>query len=241
MSFLGLEWVETHVMAKAAPSDFFRNDLSSRDRQDLQSIRVIRLAEMLHNLQYTSGFAKVLQVLKSDSVEASYAELEVAKLLAWKGQPFRFVTPRGVRGEDYDLEILVNGQIVCADTKCKLETTPRTDQTLYETLREGRKSVPPDKPGILFVKLPQTWIDTFDDSAQILERVCKRYFSNTGRIVSVKFYFQLTMSESDGVGSIYMSKEYDNPRARHASAANWTMLQDMQPSPDWLDLVTVCE
>ena len=87
--FLGLSWVESHVMNKAAPTDFFRNDWSTDERRDVHFRRVIDFAEMLYNLQWTEGFERLLLQLNDNlGIEGTFAELEVGKLLMIHGVAF---------------------------------------------------------------------------------------------------------------------------------------------------------
>jgi hypothetical protein len=56
--FLGLPWMERHVMGKAAPTDFFRNDWASSRRTDVHVLRLVSLANLLANLQFGQVFGR---------------------------------------------------------------------------------------------------------------------------------------------------------------------------------------
>src|SRR5262249_53264970 len=77
---------------------------------------------------------------------------------------FKFVTPTGVKGKDYDVGIeYTDGREACADAKCRLEGTELRADTVKNSLNKARSNnLPPDKPGIIFVKVPQTWLERED-------------------------------------------------------------------------------
>src|SRR5690606_11414564 len=73
--FLGRSWALTHL-PKDAPTDFFRSNFAGDvNRFQTHLFRVMRLAEMLVNLQRVSGLDSVIsQILHR--VEAGYSEIE---------------------------------------------------------------------------------------------------------------------------------------------------------------------
>jgi hypothetical protein len=237
-----VDWTETHIVGDTAPTDFFRNQ-QPPDRY-VGMVRAIHLAEMIINLRFIRGFHKVLAMLKEGDIEASFAELEVGKLLAMNSRQFSFNLPTGIKGSDFDLEIRVGNLLICGDTKCKLEITERTKQTLIDSLRKAQRQFPPDRPSIVFVKLPQTWNPNGLDVStwQLIQEVCDEFFRGTGRVVSVVFYFSLTieLDGSDAVGYL-MAKEMLNPNHRFDKDIDWSVISDVpEPPPHWLNLVRVC-
>jgi hypothetical protein len=247
--FLGLEWMEKYVMGKTAPTDFLKNDASTVERVGMHKIRVIHLAEMLYNLRIVQGFRKIVEMIKGGDIEAAFAELEVSRLVLLSGRPFRFVEPTGTRGENYDLEILFGKEKACADTKCKLETTEADDATIYGALHDARDQLPKNEPGIFFVKLPQTWnpggMNLHTDA---MERAANKFWRNTGRIVSVKFYFSLALEIPEGTAPVLIIKEFINPNRRFDRDINWNMFDEItlpgsieaKPIKNWADLIKMC-
>jgi hypothetical protein len=198
---------------------------------------------MLLNLRSVSGFPKVLAMIKAGDIEAGFAELEVGKLLAINSRKFEFNLPTFIKGEDFDLEIRFGNMTACADTKCKLEDTKRSVGTLIESLRKAQGQLPADRPGIVFVKLPQTWNpDGLDGShSDAIQEVCEKFFRGTGRIVSVVFYFSLTLDFGSESAGYLMSTERINPNHRFDQNVDWRVLSDVrEPPPHWLDLVRIC-
>jgi hypothetical protein len=246
--FLGIDWLEQHVMGTSAPTDFFRNDWATSERKNVHVLRVIQLAEMLLNLQPVPDFREVIDKLKTDpAVEATFAELEVGRLLFLNRVPFRFVKRRQRKGSDYDLELNLNGVIVCADTKCKLESTARGLDTIVTSLKDGRKQLPNDKPGMFFVKVPQSWNPQGDDFSHIkdFDEIAKMYFFGTGaykgteHVVSIAFYFSLAL-DFGTTASILLAYEVENPRHRHTKEVNYKILGSPDTSK-WIDIKAACE
>jgi hypothetical protein len=94
-----------------------------------------------------------------------------------------------ISGKNYDVELFhPNGELICADTKCKVETTAISDATVAHTLRHAqRKQIPSDGNGIIFVKVPQRWMDAdgregFKDR---FRRITRAFFNGTTRVVSL--------------------------------------------------------
>lgn len=241
IAYLGTQWVDRNVMSLEAPTDFFQNDCATVDRQHIHTVRVVELAEMLLNLQAVRGFDTVLKKLHDDSVEAGFAELETGRLLAASRVPFRFIEATGVKGADYDLEIIYAGEVVCADTKCKMETTERGISTLVNSLRVARSQVPKDRPGVIFVKTPQTWNpDGRDDSLlKDFERASAALGSE--RIVAVYFYNSLTLNFGPhSVGAVIV-KSFLNPRHKFRKDVAWDKILEgvTEPMPSWLNITEI--
>jgi hypothetical protein len=166
-AFFGQEWLDRNLLASAPSPDFLRRNPESLDDAHAHFSRVIFLAEGIFNLQRVSGLENVLDQLRANDLESAYAELDVGKVLSVYGLAFRFVKPQKVRTKDYDVELFHhNGQLCCADTKCKAETTDSRGETIMRTLKHGRGQLPKDKPGIILMKVPQRWIESPDFEPQ---------------------------------------------------------------------------
>src|SRR5262249_31736951 len=62
--------------------------------------------------------------MRAGQVEATFAEFDFARFLYLHDIAFKFVTPTGVKGKDYDVGIeYTDGREACADAKCRLEGT----------------------------------------------------------------------------------------------------------------------
>jgi hypothetical protein len=157
----GLAWLNENI-APSATSSFFVNNHATAEKFATHLTRVINLAEMLFNFQWIPGYAEcIVQFKTTELIESTYAELDIARLLMAYSHKFIFNVRQNRRGEDFDLLITCpNGIEVCAETKCKLEETPFTEDTLRRVLEHARyQNLPRSRPGMIFTKLPQKWIE----------------------------------------------------------------------------------
>lgn len=157
--FLGPKWVQQRVFTTGKGDRYLRTHADALLDKFKHQDRVIALGEMLFHLQSIHGFqSRARQLRNEQSVESTMAELEGAKHLLRKAIPFRFVRPRGVKGQDYDLEIaLPNARLPC-DSKCKVESTGLRATTITDSIDAAGSQLPTDRPGVVFMKLPESWV-----------------------------------------------------------------------------------
>jgi len=92
------------------------------------------------------------------------------------------------KGSDYDVEVFYpDGFAEPADAKCKFETTEINPQSILISLEKARKQLPDDRPGIIFTKVPQSWVADVGLAVQMVD-IGLKFMRNTDRIVSIKFY-----------------------------------------------------
>ena len=114
---------------------------------------------------------------------------------------FEFVTPSGIKRQDYDLAItLGDGTQICGETKCKMEDAKITIRTLKDSLSAAKRQLPEDVPGIIFVKYPRTWVakPSFVDEMRAL---ASRVLERSPAIASIKFYASHVVEEVQSDGS----------------------------------------
>jgi hypothetical protein len=155
---LGEEWLERHISLHALQPGVLNIRNQESEEAEIAKMRMVELSESLFNLRHIHGIAGCLEKMKTEpNPEPFIAEIHIAKMLYANDWPFSFITPRGREGYDYDFEIDCYGHIVCADAKCKIEETPLSARTITRTLTKKKNQLPPDAPGIFFVKFPQRW------------------------------------------------------------------------------------
>jgi hypothetical protein len=161
---------------------------------------------------------------KASLIESTYAELDIARVLITHQVNFRFNERKMKKGEDFDLLITFpNATKVCADTKCKLESTPFSEQTIRNSLDDLRKrNLPKNMPGIIFAKIPREWVQDDTGHQQIVE-ITNRFLRSTGRIVSVKYYTSLVTEDGSLVREIIAWYEIPNPCNRFDGNADWRL------------------
>lgn len=238
IELLGSQWATDHLT--------FHNDeqflkSKSKEFRDIDSffLRVMSLAEMLLNLQDIAGFSGCLELLARGDIESAFAELEVGKLLSMRGVRFSFNKRTLVAKADFDLIVFFqNGDQGFAETKCKAEQGPLTEQSIRNSLRQARSQLPNDGPGIIFMKIPEVWIAR-EDFSQTVNRAIRRFLGDTCSIVAVELFatgFQIT---SYGVAEpLIAGVEVINQRHRFDPSRDWSLLGTIQPGtalvpPSW--------
>jgi hypothetical protein len=202
--------------------------------------RVLQLAETLFNLQGVRGLDERLDMLFSGQIEPTMAELDFGMFLRMQGSDFCYVPASGVKGQDYDVELLyADGLTACADSKCKLDGSGFSKDGLLSTLKKARQQLPANRPGIAFVKLPQEWVDREtgnlglgDDVGDLLEE----FFRTTGRIVLVAFYSRITTELAKGTAINHVCRQFENRHPRFKRAGSWGLFDAETQVPGWINL-----
>jgi hypothetical protein len=241
--FFGAEWLHKHIAPELPVGGYLRldNDVPEREKM-MRIMRFIDFAEALYNLREIAGFEACLKQLADGRIESACAELDVARLLHVNGIPFRFVVPQQRRGMDYDFAIRYpDGLEVAADAKCKFETTAIDPKSVLNSLHDARTQLPKGKPGIIFVKVPPTWIETVGMANAIVETANEFFSYGTKRVVSVKFYAQPIIFTDEMTIGTHIYSEVSNPNAL-ISDRNWDLFKGTRQTllstdkiglPDW--------
>jgi hypothetical protein len=186
-------------------------------------MRWLEFAETLLNLQNITGFEIVLEEFFNGKIEAAYAEVEIARMLAMFGWKFHFVSPIGGARQNYDLEIFYpDGYKVCAETEAKLEATAPRPKSILRSIHHSREQLPDDEPGVIFIKVPERWVlDT--QLADRIKNVANGYLNQSEHIRSIKCYSPITIFTSERTTRRHLYIEVSNPRFQER---NWDMFQD---------------
>jgi hypothetical protein len=233
--FLGPEWFAAHIRHDNPKPGFLRIDFSSDRRREATVFRVVELAESLFNLQNIDGFDACIRQMKGggDKIQSTCAELDFGRFLYMHDVEFRFVVPQMKKGSDYDVELFYpDGLVVPADAKCKLETTEINPQSIVNSLDKARKQLPADRPGIIFMKVPQSWISDAEMAVAMVEAGHK-FLRNTNRIVSIKFYVSHLETRDNMVMHRHALREITNEGSRFHEGRNWDLYTDYRAPPGW--------
>lgn len=219
--FLGDDWFRDHLLPDAHPSSFLRPDFSTGEVDPDYSVRTLELAEMLLNLQFTSGFRRCLEHLALRQIQSGLAELQIGQVLKSRGVPFRYVED----GEETTVDIvfqLSTGAEALAEIKCKEEDTPYSDATLSRALAKARQQIGKGNAGVVFVKVPSAWADVSQSHAS--ERADIRLpapiiaAAKTAMLGSTrikKIIFSVVHHAYDpawGLGATHVTMEMSNPQ-----------------------------
>jgi hypothetical protein len=214
---LGPHWAFEHIFANGGePSRYLRPKPQLSIDEYKHQDRVLALADAFFNLQHVEGFADRLAKFKSRDLEASVAELEGAKLLFQSEIPFRFVEETGRKGADYDVDATLSTGAVAFETKCKIETTNLSIETIANSIATARDQLPPDKAAVVFMKTPEHWV-TDPRVEEIVKGGLQKGFAATRRISAVVLHWdQWWLGEPGGGMRATLFRTEHNLRARHS-------------------------
>jgi hypothetical protein len=235
----GEDWLSRHVTGETAPTDFFCNDWATSERRSMHMMRVITLAEKIVNLQDAPGYRKVGRMILKGEVEPGFTELQVAHILYLAKVPFRFVVPTRKRGLDYDFDMKFGEEVACGDAKCKMESTERSRDTILDSLGKARGQLPSDRPGFIFVRLPQTWNPQGVDDSHIkdLEEIAAEFFRRgTRRVVSLYFYFGLLLEFQQYTAEVMLGHQVMNLNHRFRKDVRWDVSYTHPVATNWASL-----
>ena len=231
--FLGEKWYDRHVEPNKRKPGFLTMNETNAQTLDMSAFRIMDLAEILYNLQNVSGFDQCIAKMREGDIEGTYAELDFGRMLYRRQIPFRYVVPRGLKGSDYDVEVIYpNGLVVCGDAKCKIEATEFSAKTIDDTLEAARRQLPNDRPGIVFVKLPPRWME-IPRFADICVAVARGFLRTTRRVVSVKYYTAPITFRDGALHVQHFAKEISNPLTDFEAFHDWDILPMMIMPPEW--------
>jgi hypothetical protein len=165
--------------------------------------RALRIAELLFNLQDVDGIDARVDALRSGMLESTYAELECGAFLRRRGVTFRYVTPSGSKGADYDAEVhLPDGPKVNCEMKCKAEGTELGEGAVLNPLQAARKQLPAGEPGLVFLKVPESWVKR-PEVAEVVPKIIDGFLRNTSRVKAVVVRWEEQHLQSHGSMTVY--------------------------------------
>jgi hypothetical protein len=192
-AFVDNEWTNQMVfgqhpavsMSNRPGRVFMRAESEEGEERYRNQQRTLRIAELLFNLQEVEGIDARLEHLRSGNVESTYSELEGGAFLRRRSVMFRYVTPSGTKGADYDAEIrLDDGTKVNCEMKTKAEGTDLGEGAVRNPLQTARKQLPPGEPGLVFLRVPEPWVRQ-PKAAQVVPGMIDAFLRVTSRVVAV--------------------------------------------------------
>jgi hypothetical protein len=231
--FLGEKWLDRYVMPNRRRPGFLTMNETNGASLDMSAYRIMDLAELLYNLQNVPGFDECIARMRNGDIEGTHAELDFGRMLYLHKIRFRYVIPSGLKGRDYDVDVIYpNGLAVCGDAKCKVETTEFGTKTIDDTLEKARSQLPADRPGIVFVKLPPKWME-IPNFATISAAVARDFLRTTKRVVSVKYYTSPITFIDDMLKVQHAFQEVSNPITDFGNFQNWNIFRINLMRPEW--------
>jgi hypothetical protein len=193
--FMGDDWVHESLNTQsknasrgnASGRKFFKTDSAFRDQHvtHRHQERVTSLATTLYNLQAVPGIAHRIRQLKDSDLETALGELQCALSLIDPSLQFQFIVPISRKGADYEAEFVTpSGQSICCEIKTKKEGTELSQSTIWSTLEKARKQLPNGKPGVIFVRIPESWMDSSQVGTTI-EAAIAKITRQSDRVVAI--------------------------------------------------------
>jgi hypothetical protein len=257
--FLGDTWTIENfggkpedVQSGPVRNSFFQLDISDNSTgisRELSGFRTYHFAELLLNLQTYEGFEDKIRELATgdaEKMEATFAELQVARMLCAHDLDFRFVAGRqgAIRGESYDFDVFkYDGLPIHVEAKCKLENAPFRPESILSSLVTARKQVPKARPAVIFVKVPQTWVEAGQLVRSDLVDLTDDFLRQTTRVVSIVFYTHFVTISAGRLGERHICHEITNERSAFRQSAP-CLLIDMKYAPKvrrWIRLMSIID
>lgn len=215
--YLGKAWIKRNLLTER-PDDFMvprSEDPNNRDFVRASS-RIVILAECLLSMQQTDGIVDRVDDLKKKDLEGCISELQGAMLLRAASIPFRFRREIGhkrdkIKGGDFDVVAMVNGQQVNCEMKAKCEGTRPNRLALKRRLNDAKGQLPKDEPNIVFIRIPEDWM--MGDARQ--EVVCgiEGHFRDSRRVTSVVIHWEEWATFGDRKLQVVKFRHFPNPQA----------------------------
>lgn len=206
--------------------------------------RVTNLAEVTFNMQGVDGQKRRISLMDKHDLESALGEMECAALLCHPKLRFRFVTPAGSRGLDYDGDVTTcAGRAVCCEIKSKCAGTAAGDQTLWHALEMSRKQLPKGQPGLVLVRIPEEWT-RHQDMKAVAEKAVGRVFRQSHRVVAVIALWEEWHRTTGGWNLVmYRFKEYRNKKSRfyHPDIDDLLGLLGRANNPSWVSFHALVE
>jgi hypothetical protein len=148
-------------------------------------------------------------------------------LLQQHGFGFKFVESKGSIGDDYDIELeYPDRTIACAEVKCNPNSTKRSPETIRNALERAVGQLPENRPGIVFIKIPQVWIDNIEGVVKLhmsLIETVEQIFRNSERVVLVLFYALYVSINPEYTKVNHAILERINEHNRFDMGRDWTL------------------
>ena len=185
---------------------FMKTDENEIEQRVRNQDRTLRIAELLFNLQCVAGIDGRLDALRRGNVEAIYTELEVGKFLLRQAVSFKYVDEVGVKGLDYDGQIFLhNNERVNCEMKCKIESTELSEGAIRNALDTARKQLPPSEQGIIFLKIPESWVHEVNIGTLLLTTI-NDFLRGTSRVIAVILYWEEVYLQAGKSAAIVANK-----------------------------------
>ena len=242
--FFGREWLRKHATLGRGDG-FFKNSPTNSDTLNMHIGRSIEAAELILNFQGKVGVENIYNQIRYGNIEASIAELNAAKQLSRYQIEFCFHTPVGIKGCDYDIDLIhPNGSSCCGEIKAKMEnSTSLSENTILGTVKTARDQLPKERPSIILMSVPQNWMTDTILLSDFNRLISKHIPRNVTSIVAYGTTMAFDEVASKRWNSYHVA-EFVNPSHNFDGNADWRLLGGQitaRHDPfQWIDIEKLC-
>lgn len=219
---LGEDWHKKRIALNENPDTWMLNGneawlaahpvVAPDMRRVIYSHRVIRLSDALFTVsREIAGFDRLRQrFLKRKDTRALFAEAEIASLLIHNGCSVQIVGESGVRGQDFDLLVTARGVSVSVEVTA-IEGGALSARTILNKLNGKRDQVPANRPAVLYIRVPETWMRNYTSAFLVFNEAIKRFMRSSRRFNAIVLVWEgVTPAEGGGVLHRLMQPVYNN-------------------------------
>jgi hypothetical protein len=207
---VGESWTNVNTCANKHPNTWLMNGdkdwflthpVPAPDlRQAFYFNRVVRLADAIFTCMKNKvdGIDVMREgVIKRSDTRAVFRELEIASLLSMRGCSVKFIKTSNVRGEDFDLQVEVNGQRISVEVTEILDRA-LSFRTAFNKFRKKRSQVPSHSPAVLYINIPYEWTKNRGAMFLHIDAAIRQFFVRSRRYNIVIFVWDYFIPAGDG-------------------------------------------
>ncbi|MGR6738693.1 hypothetical protein [Pseudomonas chlororaphis] len=220
---LGVDWYQQNCALESQRTAPFDQSLEKDVLVLDYHLNFVRLGHMLFLLKDTPGFEQLLTGLSCREFEPVFFELHAAALLVQNGYPIQFIRPTGVKGEDYDLAVDIDGQRVAVEVKARRAGPIKDSRSLKNALKKAKEQLPRTSPGIICIAI-STEYEVAEAARHIeeeIEATLYHFLSGTKRVNGVLVFWHRWVGNPPVC--MTMVKEHRNHNARNYLGRNWVV------------------
>ena len=208
---LGIKWGNRFAIPLVSPQGrgFLNRSMSDQGESLNYQNTLSYLAEFINSLWEVSGFQEKLAEFKNTPLKEVYFEMNVAYMVILANHGLKFNPPSGVKGENYDLLAILNGNTVCIEVKCRIKEGPFSKQQLWEPLRDAAHQVPETQPSMVMFGIPKAWTQDRNFVKQV-ETIMAEFFQRYDWVNAVSVIWE----EWQGWAAVTKFWMYKNPQPR---------------------------
>jgi hypothetical protein len=226
-AILGETWVEKYVLPSSQPDswmlngndDWFKaNPVSGTDiRRGMHFYRVVRLSDAFFTTlsgKIEKGDFLRKRFRERTDLRALFAELEIASLLVRNKVSVKVIGETGKRGEDFDLLATVRGVPVSVEITAIEDDAVMSPRSILNRLRGKRTQVPASRPAILYLVVPDAWMENYNLAVLTLDAAIRRFMLQSRRFNAIVLSWE-NVTPGDIPIRRYLQAVYNNhPRSR---------------------------